>query len=308
VHPEKVMFCSDDKHPDDLVVGHINLLIIMAIRAGYNVIDVLRACTLNPVRHYTMSSGLLQVGDFADLVVVNDLNEFKIQKTFINGNLVALDGKSNFTSAASDTPNHFVASKIHVQDLEVKAIPGRLKVIQAYDGDLVTGKLLVDPLLSVGNVISNIEDDVLKIVVINRYESSKPAIAFINGFGLKYGAMASTVAHDSHNIICIGTNDEDMVSVINELIENKGGIAITDGKYTDVLPLPVAGLMSSSDGYKVAEKYESINKKALALGGPLKAPFMTLSFMALLVIPELKLSDRGLFDGITFSLTDLFEN
>jgi adenine deaminase len=168
--------------------------------------------------------------------------------------------------------------------------------------------MLADPILVKGKVVSDIHNDILKITVINRYNPSAPAVAFINGFGLKKGAMASTVAHDSHNLICIGTNDSDMVSVINSLVDNKGGIAVTDGKNLDVLPLPVAGLMANTDGYEVAEKYEFINKKALALGGPLKAPFMTLSFMALLVIPELKLSDKGLFDGTTFSFTNLFES
>ena len=156
--------------------------------------------------------------------------------------------------------------------------------------------------------MSDVKNDILKITVINRYQPSKPSVAFINGFGLLRGAMASTVAHDSHNIICIGTNDADMVTVINSLVTCKGGIAVTDGQDIDVLPLPVAGLMAAADGYAVAEKYEYINKQAIALGGPLKAPFMTLSFMALLVIPELKLSDKGLFDGIKFSFTELFDN
>jgi adenine deaminase len=181
-------------------------------------------------------------------------------------------------------------------------------VIGAFDGDLVTEKFLADPLILDGKVVSDISSDILKITVINRYAPSKPAVAFINGFGLKKGALASTVAHDSHNIICVGTNDDDMVTVINSLVKNKGGIAVTDGENTDILPLPVAGLMAASGGYEAAELYEYINKRALALGGNLKAPFMTLSFMALLVIPELKLSDKGLFDGIKFSFTELFEN
>lgn len=307
IHPEKVMFCSDDKHPDDLVIGHINQLIARAIRAGYRPMDVIRACTLNPVRHYKLKCGLLQHGDSADIAVVNNLDEFKVLKTYVNGSLVAENGKPNFSGHDYKTPNHFIASKINAKDLEVPAKQGKLKVIEAFDGDLVTGKLLVQPLVKEGKVISNRVEDILKIAVINRYSQSKPAIGFIKGFGLHSGAMASTVAHDSHNIICVGANDEDMVSVINELITNKGGISITDGTYTEVLPLPVAGLMSPLDGYQVAEKYELINKKAFALGGSLKAPFMTLSFMALLVIPELKLSDKGLFDGNVFAFTDLFE-
>jgi adenine deaminase len=307
-HPEKVMFCSDDKHPDDLVAGHINLLVKRALKAGFNPMDVLRACTLNPVKHYKLPCGLLQPGDAADMVLVDNLDDFKIQQTFINGVLVATVGKSLLSTNEYEAPNRFFALALKTSDLEVKVDKGKLKVIQAFDGDLVTEKILVHPVLDGGNVVSDISNDILKITVINRYEPSKPAIAFIRGFGLQRGAMASTVAQDSHNIICIGTNDADMVSVINCLVDNRGGIAITDGQNLDILPLPVAGLMADIDGYVAAEKYEQINQKAIALGGPLKAPFMTLSFMALLVIPELKLSDKGLFDGIKFSLTELFED
>ena len=307
-YPEKVMFCSDDKHPDDLVSGHINLLIKRAISAGFDPMAVIRACTLNPVVHYKLCCGLLQPGDAADMVVVDNITGFNIQKTYINGVLVAERGKSLLPSHKYEAPNRFLAPQIITSDLEVKGSKGKLKVIHAFDGDLFTEKLLADPKLLDGNIVSDTKNDILKITVINRYNLSKPAVAFISGFGLQQGAMASTVAHDSHNIICIGTNDVDMVSVINSLVANKGGIAVTDGQALDVMPLPVAGLMSDTDGYHVAEMYEYINKRALALGGPLKAPFMTLSFMALLVIPELKLSDRGLFDGIKFSFTDLFED
>ncbi len=307
-HPEKVMFCSDDKHPDELVAGHINLLIKRAISAGFNPMAAIRACTLNPVNHYKLKCGLLQTGDAADITVVDDLTNFNIRKTFINGHLVAVNGKSILESFKYDSPNCFLAPPVNTSDLEVVAGNGKLKVIRAFDGDLVTEKLLADPKLLDGNVVSDIKNDILKIAVINRYKPSKPAIGFINGFGLQRGSMASTVAHDSHNIICIGTNDRDMVTVINSLVAKKGGIAVTDSLSLDILPLPVAGLMGDMDGYKVAELYENINKKALALGGPLKAPFMTLSFMALLVIPELKLSDMGLFDGSNFSFTGLFEN
>lgn len=307
-HPEKVMFCSDDKHPDDLVSGHINLLVKRAIEAGYNPMDVIRACTLNPVKHYRIPCGLLQAGDPADIVIADNFSDFNVLKTYINGKVVAENGTSLLETSVYETPNCFLARHIATSDLEVIGGNGKIKVIQAVDGDLVTTKMLADPILVKGKVVSDIHNDILKITVINRYNPSAPAVAFINGFGLKKGAMASTVAHDSHNLICIGTNDSDMVSVINSLVDNKGGIAVTDGKNLDVLPLPVAGLMANTDGYEVAEKYEFINKKALALGGPLKAPFMTLSFMALLVIPELKLSDKGLFDGTTFSFTNLFES
>ena len=306
-YPDKVMFCSDDKHPDDLVAGHINLLVRRALRSGFDPMNTIRACTLNPVRHYRLTSGLLQEGDPADIVVADNLNDFNILKTYINGDLVASDGGSLLGSSGCGSPNHFLASYVTDADLSVKAGNGMMKVIHATDGSLLTSVERVTPLIKGGLVVPDLQNDILKIVVINRYKPSKPAIAFVSGFGFRKGALASTVAHDSHNIICVGTNDDDMVSLINTLIENKGGIAITDGISSDVLPLPVAGLMSGENGYEVAHKYQDINSKAKALGGTLGAPFMTLSFMALLVIPEIKLSDKGLFDGTKFTLTELFE-
>ena len=306
-HPEKVMFCSDDKHPDDLVAGHINLLIKRAMAAGFSPMDAIRACTLNPAKHYKLNCGLLQPGDAADMVIIDNLTSFNPIRTYINGELVAEHGKTRIATGSYGSPNSFHTNQVTPGDLEVAAKPGKIKVIKAFDGDLVTEKILETPTLHEGKVVSNTEKDILKITVINRYKPSKPAIGFITGFGFNKGAMASTVAHDSHNLICIGTSDEDMARVINSLVENKGGIAVTDGHNLDVLPLPVAGLMGNADGYEVAAKYEAINHKARALGGSLQAPFMTMSFMALLVIPELKLSDQGLFDGTKFAFTNLFE-
>jgi adenine deaminase len=306
-HPENVMFCSDDKHPDDLVAGHISLLVKRAIKAGYDPMSVIRACTLNPAKHYNLGCGLLQTGHAADFIIVDNLENFNIQQTFIDGKRVAENGNTLLPAANYEAPNRFRVAPLNTSDLEVSSGNGRLKVIKALDGDLVTGKFLAEQVVVDGKVQTDLQNDILKITVINRYQPSVPAIAFIHGFGLKKGAMASTVAHDSHNIICIGTNDADMVTAINSLVQCKGGIAVTDGDKTEVLALPVAGLMSDADGYKVAAKYEAINKEALKLGGSLQAPFMTLSFMALLVIPELKLSDKGLFDGLKFSFTGLFE-
>ena len=306
-HPEKVMFCSDDKHPDDLVAGHINLLVKRAIAAGFSPMAAIRACTLNPVKHYKLNCGLLQPGDAADMVIIDSLSAFNPIRTYINGELVAWQGKTQLETGSYSSPNSFHTRRVTPGDLEVAAMPGKLKVIKAFDGDLVTEKILETPTLHEGKVVSDTGKDILKITVINRYKPSKPAVGFITGFGFNKGAMASTVAHDSHNLICIGTSDEDMVRVINSLVDNNGGIAVTDGHNLDVLPLPVAGLMGNTDGYEVAAKYEAINQKARALGGSLQAPFMTLSFMALLVIPELKLSDQGLFDGTKFAFTTLFE-
>jgi adenine deaminase len=306
-HPDKVMFCSDDKHPDDLVAGHINLLVKRALQAGYDPMAAIRACTLNPVKHYSLNCGLLQEGDAADFVTISNLADFTVLRTFINGVQMAESGRTLLPSAEFEVINHFKACPVKEADLLVKASGGKMNVMEAFDGDLVTGSFLAEPCLADGNAVSNISDDILKLVVINRYKPSKPAVAFIRGFGFTKGAMAGTVAHDSHNLICVGTSDADMVRVINSLIGCKGGIAVTDGEITEVMALPVAGLMASGDGFETASKYEQLNRRAASLGGKLKAPFMTLSFMALLVIPRLKLSDQGLFDGTTFRFSPLFE-
>jgi len=305
-YPEKIMFCSDDKHPDELTQGHINLLIKRAIAAGFNPIDVIRACTLNPVKHYNLPCGLLQEGQSADMIVVNSLNDFIVKATYIKGQLLASEGETLLKTLPYEAPNNFVAQSITTGMLQVPLQAGKLRVIEAFDGELVTGQIHKDPKTKNGFAVSDTEKDILKIVVINRYQQSKPAIGFIHGFGFKSGALASTVAHDSHNIICIGTNDDDMVQAINALVETKGGISISNQDMVSILPLPVAGLMSDKDGYEVGKLYSLINEKAQNLGGKLKAPFMTMSFMALLVIPNLKLSDKGLFDGTKFCFTDLF--
>lgn len=305
-HPEKVMFCSDDKHPDDLVDGHINLLVKRAIAAGYNAMDVIRACTMNPVKHYNLACGLLQPGDSAEFLIADNLVDLNIHATFIRGEKVAENGKSLLPHITHELPNCFNASPVTPGELEIKAKSNRINVIEAYEGELITGCLQEDALLEDGLAIVDPSRDLLKITVLNRYVSSPPALGFIKGLGLKSGAIASTVAHDSHNIICAGCNDRDMARAINLLVEHKGGIVIVNGDDEEVLPLPVAGLMSAGDGYETARKYQLINQKVKALGSPLHAPFMTLSFMALLVIPSLKMSDKGLFDGNNFRPAELF--
>ncbi|HNX43456.1 MAG TPA: adenine deaminase [Bacteroidales bacterium] len=305
-HPGKVMFCSDDKHPDDLVEGHINLLVKRAIKSGYNAMDVIRACTLNPVKHYNLACGLLRPGDSADFIVADNLHDLHIHSAFIRGEKVAENGVSLLPHLVACTPNCFHAGLITPESLQIPATGSTVNVIGACDGDLVTGQLQAQVLNENGLAVTDPSRDLLKIAVINRYTSSAPALGFIMGIGLKNGAIASTVAHDSHNIICAGTNDQDMTRAINLLIEHKGGIAAVNGGEAEILPLPVAGLMSECDGYEVARKYQQINRMVKSLGSPLHAPFMTLSFMALLVIPSLKMSDKGLFDGNGFRFRELF--
>lgn len=303
---EDLMFCSDDKHPDELLEGHINLMIRRAIQLGYDPLQILKVCTLNPTRHYQLDVGLLQQGDPADFIIVDNFNDFNIAATYINGQAVARNGHCLFSTEKGDTPNIFKASPLSVDNIKVPALAGTIRIIRAIDGQLITKQETGEAKIKNNLVVSNTERDVLKIVVINRYQEAPASVAFVRGFGLKLGAMASTVAHDSHNIIAVGTTDKEIVNAVNLLIKSKGGIVVVNGEEQLHLPLPVAGIMTNQNGQEVASIYRQLNTAAKKLGTPLHAPFMTLSFMALLVIPELKLSDKGLFDGTQFDVTSLF--
>ena len=308
-YEDMMMFCSDDKHPDSLAIGHINQLCARAVAKGIDVFKVLKAACLNPVVHYKMNVGLLQTGDSADFIVAEDLKQFNIVQTYINGELVAEKGKS-FIQSVNVTPiNQFNCNEISEEQLKIKTTEylienGNIPVIEALDGQLITNKLMLPANIVNGFLESNVEADVLKMVVVNRYHNAPIAKCFIKNFGLKHGAMASSVAHDSHNIVAVGCDDESLAKAINLVIKEKGGVSAVSlkGEVKEmVLGLPVAGLMSGNDGYKVAEAYTAIDVMTKEnLGSTLVAPFMTLSFMALLVIPYLKLSDKGLFDGEKF--------
>jgi adenine deaminase len=302
-YEDMMMFCSDDKHPDSLVDGHINQLCARAVARGIDLFKVLKAACVNPVGHYQLKVGLLRQNDFADFIVVKDLKNFEVLQTYINGQLVAESGKTLIESRKGTTINHFNCSSKKKEDFTINKTTIFL-AIEALDGQLITNRItLTPPLNSV-----DVENDLLKIVVVNRYRDAPVAKAFIRNFGLKRGAIASSVAHDSHNIVAVGVDDESICKAVNLVIENKGGVSLTPGPSAHeeendgsiVLPLPVAGLMSTEDGYEIARKYSAIDKAAKELGSRLSAPYMTLSFMALLVIPHLKLSDLGLFDGDRF--------
>ncbi|MGN6249730.1 MAG: adenine deaminase [Ginsengibacter sp.] len=304
-HEDEIMFCSDDKHPDNLVKGHINELCKRAVAKGIDVFKVLKAACVNPVRHYKMDVGLLKEGDPADFILVDDLKDFKVKATYINGELVAENGVSKIKSKKAAVINNFHSSAREVDDFKIAVNDFKNEVIEALDGQLITGKLSILPKEQNGFYESDIEKDILKIAVVNRYHDAPVAIAFIKNFGLKKGAIASSVAHDSHNIIAVGVDDDSICEAVNLIIEEKGGVSVADSanpSFNKLLPLPVAGLMSNEDGYKVAEMYTNIDAAAKEFGSKLSAPFMTLSFMALLVIPHLKLSDKGLFDGDSFRL------
>lgn len=307
--PGEIMLCSDDKHPDNLVQGHINQLVLRALSKGQSFFNVLNAACITPIDHYKLEVGSLQKNDPADFIVVNDLKELKVLQTYINGQLVAKQGKTLIESQETTIVNQFNCKDIRPDDLSVKALSNKMHVIIAEDGQLITQSRIVKPKTNEkGIVVSDTENDVLKIVVCNRYESSLPAVGFIQSFGLKEGAIASTVAHDSHNIIAVGVDDESICKAINALVKAQGGVCATQGQKMEVLPLPIAGLMSAEDGYLVAKAYEAIDQMAKNMGSTLASPFMTLSFMALLVIPKLKLSDKGLFDGEAFCFHPLFED
>lgn len=306
-HPERVMFCSDDKHPDDLVLHHINALVKRSLAKGYDLYNVLRAACINPVLHYNVPVGLLRVGDPADFIVVDNPARMNILQTFINGQLVAEKGKSLLPVHDATVINNFKALPKSPEQFEIKSGQNNplIRVIEAVEGQLVTNELHLPGKMKNGLLVSDTENDILKIAVVNRYEPDAPiATAFIKNFGLKKGTLASTVGHDCHNIIAVGVDDISICAAVNALIDCKGGIVTADGKDDiSVMPLPVAGLMTTVDGYEVAAQYAAIDQKAKELGTTLHAPFMTLSFMALLVIPSLKLSDKGLFNGQKFEFT-----
>ncbi len=348
-HYENMMFCSDDKHPDNLVEGHINLLVKRALAKYPDLLfEILQMACVNPVQHYNLPVGLLREGDSADFIVIDNLTDFKVNQTYLNGEIVAENGVSHIPNLSSTIVNNFncnkkkiedfryeisahyesviptkegtvesspksrlktdnVSSLLRRDDIESEAILPKIKVIEVLDGQLITLKSEHEPKILNGFVVSDIERDILKIVVVNRYQDAPVAIAFIKNFGLKQGAIASSVAHDSHNIIAVGVDDNSICEAVNMIIEARGGVsAINEKGQKNILKLPIAGIMSGEDGYEVAKEYSEIDKFAKQLGCTLASPFMSLSFMALLVIPNLKLSDLGLFDGEKFSFTSLF--
>ncbi|MDE0936439.1 MAG: adenine deaminase [Mariniblastus sp.] len=304
--PADCMFCSDDKHPDELLMGHIDRLVARAIGEGRELMNVLQVACVNPVNHYGLDVGLLRVGDPADFILVEDLVGFKVLETYLDGVLVAKDGDCRMPAVESESINRFDAGPIKQPQLQIKAASERIRVIKAIDGQLVTQSSVEDCKIDRGFAVSDTARDILKIAVVNRYADVEPALGFVSGFGLKTGAFASSVAHDSHNVIAVGTNDLDLQAAINAVIEQRGGLAVVDAGEQLVLPLAVAGLISMESCEAVASRYSLLDRKVKQLGSQLRAPFMTLSFMALLVIPSLKISDRGLFDGSNFEFVSLF--
>ncbi|KAF0244029.1 MAG: hypothetical protein FD180_2877 [Planctomycetota bacterium] len=302
--PELCMLCSDDKHPDDLVAGHIDRLVARAVAKGVPLWNVLTASCVNPVRHYGLPVGLLRPGDPADFIEVSDLKDFRVLRTWIDGRCVADGGLTLFDTKPAAIVNAFRCGPKKPGDFRVEAKPGKIRAIVAIDGEIITKEEHLAPKVDGGAAVADPSRDLLKISVVNRYADAPPAVAFVKGFGLRSGALASTVAHDSHNIVAVGADDASLCRAVNALVEARGGVAFADANGVRVLPLPIAGLMSPDSGEMVAAKYQEIDRATKAAGVTLRAPFMTMSFLALLVIPQLKLSDKGLFDGAAFKFVE----
>jgi adenine deaminase len=304
-NPDMVMLCSDDLHPEMLQKGHINKLIARLISEGFNEFDVIRSATINPSEHYRLNAGLLRPGDSADFILVDSLGKMNVQETWIRGEKVFSNGKVMFKYREGRPINKFNCSKVNESDIKVKNEYSDIRIIVAEEGELVTAELHGS---SGGSeyVTPDIDSDVLKIVVKDRYKDFPPSVGFIKGFGLKQGAYASSIAHDSHNIISVGTNDHDIVNSINEIIRLKGGLAVTSGKTMESLQLNIGGIMTTRSVDEIAHDYDKLNQLVNSFGSKMKAPFMTLSFMALLVIPDLKIGDQGLFDVKKFEKVSLF--
>jgi adenine deaminase len=306
VYPDSVMLCTDDIHPDDLIGGHINELLARGVKLGLNVFNLIKAACINPVFHYKLPVGLLREGDLADMIIVENLTDFRVVRTYINGKPVFDNGGVLFQGDKIKHATQFRNELINAEELKIKKSGNKIRVIQAVDGELVTGSVTTVPLIKNEFAVSDPDRDILKIAVVNRYKNSPAAKGFVNGFGLKEGAIACSIAHDSHNIIAVGVNDSDIAEAINTIIDMKGGLAVVLPGITKKMILEIAGLMTFEKGEEVASSYRELESFAKKLGSTLKAPFMTLSFMSLLVIPELKISDRGIFDGNVFAYTDLF--
>lgn len=305
-HPEYIMLCSDDKHPDDLLYGHINLLVKRALDDGFDLFDVLRCCCYNPIKHYNLNVGLLQKGDPADFIIVRNLDSLEVIATYIDGICVYENQTINIPKIKVELLNKFSVEYKTPEDFILPANSSSIRIIEAIDGELITNEIIEKATILSNSIISDSTRDILKLSVVNRYSNSKPAVAFIRNFGLKNGAIASSVGHDSHNIIAVGTTDYHLAYAVNLIIKHKGGMCFYSDEEQEILPLPIAGIMTDEDAQIVAEKYNRLNKLAHKAGCHLTAPFMTLSFMALLVIPKLKLSDKGLFDGEAFKFVSVY--
>jgi len=306
-YPKDVMFCTDDCHPDYLKQGHINKIVSRAMAKGHDLFDTIYAATITPIEHYNLPLGKLRIGDPADFILVNNLEDFEVIETHIQGRLVYKDGNVQF-SQPNEKPDNFIFRDKFIGDLSVIATGSKMHLIEAIDGELLTKNLLIDAPVEQGNeVFANPQNDILKIVLLDRYSNTLPQVAFIKGFGLKKGALAASIAHDSHHIVAVGCDDISLKASLKWVVSNRGGLCFFNGEEGDGLQLPYFGLMTDENGEKVSRVYEQLNQKVKEFGCSLESPFMTASFMALTVIPEIKINHNGLFDSINFKTISLFE-
>lgn len=304
-HPDRLMFCSDDIHPNDLLKGHINRLVKRAVKDGFDLFDVLRIACINPIAHYGLEIGTLLPGSKADFIIIDNLKDFNTLATYLQGVKVAEQGRCLLPKLPIETINNFHCSFVTPEQLHYSHHSKNIRVIKIVPNELITQNIEITLDKEHPTKLPDASRDILKLVVINRYFDAPPAIAFIQGLGIKHGSIASSVAHDSHNIIAAGTDDESLTLAINAIVNAKGGLSVVKHDQVNFMALPVAGLMSDKTAEETAKEYTQIKALAKALGSPLEDPFMTLSFMALLVIPSLKLSDKGLFDAERFQFVEI---
>lgn len=305
LYPDQVMFCTDDSHPGDIIhLGHIDKMVRRALKDGFDLFNVLKVASINPVRHYGLNVGTLQIGDPADFSIVNNLDDFDVISVYINGfekyscDKVVVEMESKHIDSFIYL-NRFDRTPIELSDLK-KTVGNNLLCIEVFDGEIVTGKRFFSFSSAPINFQSDLERDILKLVYLNRYSNIESQIGFIHGMGLKRGAFATSISHDSHNIIAVGCTDAELLLAINTVISNKGGLVVVNGEEVSVLPLPIAGIMTDKNGIEVAQIWDELVLKLQQMGSPLSSPFMTLSFMALIVIPELKIGEQGLFEYSKF--------
>ena len=294
---DNVMFCTDDSHADDLLIkGHINYLVKKAVSDGFGIFDILQVACINPVHFYHLDVGTLHVGDKTDFIILEDLESLDIHATYINGvEVYRKGGKIEISDSKIPCLNLF--NHDIIKDIDIRTdVEGDIHCIKVVPDSIITERMMLHFDRRIENYQSDVDSDILKIVYLNRYYNTKPQVGFISGIGIKHGAFASSISHDSHNIIAVGCTDTDIVTAVNEVIKLKGGLVVNDSEKLHALPLPVGGIMSDRSGQEVAEQYMELNKLLSKMGTPLNSPFMTLSFMALIVIPTLKIGEKGIFD------------
>lgn len=307
-HPESLMFCTDDSHPDFLELGHINKIVARAVAKGYDLFDVLNIATQIPQKHYGFSLGKLEVNDLADFIIVDNLQDFNVLQTYIDGSSVYRNKNITFNLQDVPKPNYqFRTATPSIDDLRVVVQGNTMNVIEVFPDELITNWVKYPVSQNCGQEINSmLNEDIIKIVLLNRYENTVPVVGFIKGFNLKSGAIAASIAHDSHHILAIGANDESLVSTLKWIVSHRGGICFAENSVVDGIPLPYFGLMTDSNGQDVSTTYKKLNASISKAGSKLNAPFMTASFMALTVIPFLKINHNGLFDVNKFISVPLF--